>query len=83
MIADPGEGIIDYFAGILTLVSKITMKLRISNESFSNLGSSLKHLSSLLGFIQTNGGRRGEVLSLNVHVEKMEEIKIVSVLRRP
>lgn len=63
MIADPEEGTIDYFAEILTLVSKITIKLRITNESFSNLGSSLKHLASLLRFIQTNGGRRGEVLS--------------------
>lgn len=83
MIADPEEDIIDYFAGILTLVSKITIKLRITNESFSNLASSLKHLASLLGFVQTNGGRRGEVLSQCTYRKKMEEIKIVSVLRRP
>lgn len=83
MIADPGKGIIGYFAGILTLVSKIPMKLRITNESFSNIGSSYKHPASLIGFIQTNGGRRREVFSQCAGRKKMEEIKIVSVLRRP
>lgn len=63
IIADPEEGIIGYFAGMLTLVSKIAMKLRITTESFSNVGSSHKHPASLLGLIQTNGGKRGEVFS--------------------